>query len=71
VKTLPEHEPLTEVATRTSFVLLSDEPNREIVLGRAVVTPPEWRMIRASHAQGFSNLPSAGICAGGDEFPDR
>lgn len=35
--------PLLEVATKTSFLLLAEEPNREIVLGTLVLAPPGWR----------------------------
>ena len=44
----PEGVPLLEVATRTSFLLLADEPNREIVLGSAVLAPRGWQ--RSQHA---------------------
>jgi hypothetical protein len=39
----PAHEPLLDLATRTSFILLSEEPNREIVLGSLVAVPAGWR----------------------------
>jgi hypothetical protein len=38
----PEHQPILEVATSTSFLLLADEPGRELVLGTAVAAPPGW-----------------------------
>jgi hypothetical protein len=38
--------PVLEVMTRTSFVLLADEPNRELVVGAIVLAPPAyWRVI--------------------------
>ena len=39
----PENMPLLEVATKTSFLLLAEEPDREIVLGTLVAAPPGWR----------------------------
>ncbi len=59
----PEHLPILEVATRTGFVLLSEEPNREIVLGTAVVVPRGLQLNRrptpedlktAVHQPGFA-----------------
>lgn len=37
----PEHLPILDVATRTSFLLLDHEPDREIVVGTLVVRPDE------------------------------
>jgi hypothetical protein len=39
----PEHTPILEVAMRTGFLLLAEEPNQEIVVGTAVATPPGFR----------------------------
>lgn len=38
----PAHEPLLDVATRTSFLALAEEPDRELVVG-TIVGPPGWR----------------------------
>ncbi len=35
----PPHAPLLEVATRGGFLLLSDEPGREVVVGTVVIAP--------------------------------
>ncbi len=35
----PEDVPILEVATRTSFLLLAEEPRREIVIGTVVLAP--------------------------------
>src|SRR5258708_3516099 len=40
---LPEHARIFDVATRTSFIILADDPNQEIVLGTLVIAPPGWR----------------------------
>jgi hypothetical protein len=58
----PEKQPILDVATRTSFLLLADEPEREIVLGTLVVAPAGWRPkgqatpedFKALHASGFA-----------------
>lgn len=36
----PQDEPLLDVATRTTFLKLAEEPQREIVVGTVVVRPP-------------------------------
>ena len=36
----PAHLPLLEVATQSGFLLLADEPNRELVVGTVVIRPP-------------------------------
>ena len=40
----PPHVPLLEVATKTSFLLLAEDPDREIVLGTLAAAPPGWRL---------------------------
>jgi hypothetical protein len=39
----PEEEPLLDVATRTSFILLTDDAPREIVVGTVIAAPREAR----------------------------
>jgi hypothetical protein len=39
----PSQVPLLDVAARTSFLVLAEEPHREIVLGTLVSAPPGWR----------------------------
>lgn len=36
----PPDRPLLEVATQTRFLLLADEPGREVVIGTVVISPP-------------------------------
>lgn len=58
----PESEPLLDVALRTSFMKLAEEPNREIVLGTLVAAPKGTRLkkdptpedFKALHAPGFA-----------------
>ncbi len=35
----PAHLPILDVATRSGFMLLADEPNREVVVGTVVIVP--------------------------------
>lgn len=56
--------PLLDIATKTTFITLADEPNHEIVVGTVVGAPPGWRPDRtrrptpedfkAVHAPGFA-----------------
>ena len=58
----PERLPLLEVATRTSFLLLAEEPEREIVVGTLVAAPagarikahPTPELFKALDAPGFA-----------------
>jgi hypothetical protein len=60
----PPHEPIMAVATRSGFMKLAEEPDREFVLGTLVVAPPGWRPnkdkkptpedFKALHAPGFA-----------------
>jgi hypothetical protein len=60
----PPSMPLLEVATKTTFILLAEEPNREIVVGTLIAAPRGWRprgertpeafkALLASHQPGF------------------
>ncbi len=49
----PPHVPLLNVATRTSFLVLAEEPEREIVLGTLVAAPPGWRPSGKPTPDGF------------------
>jgi len=39
----PPNTPLLEVATKTTFILLAEEPNQEIAFGTLVAAPRGWR----------------------------
>ena len=51
----PEHLPLLEVATRTTFLVLADR-EREIVVGTVVIRPPAALRTRPATAQEFATL---------------
>jgi len=63
----PPHVPVLEVAARTSFLVLAEEPNREIVLGTLVAAPRGWRPGRNPTPDGFKTLivtsPAPGFVA--------
>jgi hypothetical protein len=58
----PGRLPILEMATRTSFLLLAEEPGREVVVGTVVLAPPGARLdgkptpelFRALGAPGFA-----------------
>jgi len=52
----PPHVPLFDVAARTSFLVLAEEPNREVVLGTLVVAPRGWRPRGKPTPDGFNEL---------------
>lgn len=64
----PGHQPLLAVATRTSFLLLADEPNREIVLGGAVLVPPGWRLTKQPTPEDFKSLHAPGFALASMNF---
>jgi hypothetical protein len=52
-------EPVLDVALRTGFLLLSDDPDRELVVGMVVITPPGVK--RPATPEQFKQLASPGI----------
>src|SRR6266850_1718686 len=52
----PPHVPLLDVATKTSFLVLADEPDSEIVLGTLVAAPRGWRPRGKPTPDGFKAL---------------
>jgi hypothetical protein len=57
----PEQLPILEVATRTGFLLLAEEPDHEIVLGTAVITPRGWRPKRHITPEDFKTIREPGF----------
>jgi hypothetical protein len=57
----PERKPLLEVATRTGFLLLADDPGSEILVGTAVVAPPGWRPTHRPTPGDFKRLREPGF----------
>ena len=52
----PQHVPVLEVASRTSFLVLADDPDREIVLGTLAIAPRGWRPSGKPTPDGFKAL---------------
>ena len=64
----PPHEPILDVATRTSFLLLAEVPNHEIVLGTAVIVPRGWRPSGHLTPEGFKALREPGFAVAAINF---
>jgi len=64
----PEKMPLLDVATRTSFMLLAEEPDREIVLGTLVGAPKVWRPKKDPTPDDFKALHAPGFALGAINF---
>ncbi len=64
----PEHLPLLEVATRTSFLLLAEEPGHEIVIGTVVLAPPGWRAKADPTPKDFQDLHAPGFALAAMNF---
>ena len=60
ILTAPEHQPILEVATQTTFLLLAHEPDREIVVGTLVAAPPGMRPPDEPTAQWYQALAGPG-----------
>ncbi len=57
----PERLPLLEVATRTSFLLLAEKPEREVVIGTLVLAPAGVRIKAQPTPQDFKALDAPGF----------
>ncbi len=64
----PEKMPLLDVATRTSFMLLAEEPGREMVLGTLVGAPKGWRPKKDPTPDDFKALHAPGFALGAINF---
>ena len=64
----PENMPILEVATRTGFLLLAEDPGREIVIGTLVVAPPGWRAKGKPTPEGFRALKEPGFALAAMNF---
>jgi hypothetical protein len=64
----PPNEPILALATRTSFLKLAEEPDREIVLGTLVVAPKETKLKKDSTADDFKAIHEPGFALGAINF---
>lgn len=56
----PPDTPLLQIATKTSFIVLAEEPNREFVVGTLVAAPRAWRPAGNKTSEGFKALAASG-----------
>jgi hypothetical protein len=64
----PEKEPLLDVATRTSFLLLAEEHGRELVIGTVVLAPPGARFTSHPDPEAFIALKQPGFAKAAMNF---
>jgi hypothetical protein len=64
----PPHQPILDVATETSFVLLADRPNHEIVVGTVVIAPQGWKRSEHSAPREFKDLSQPGLALAAMDF---
>jgi hypothetical protein len=57
----PEGKPIIDVATRTSFLLLAEEPDREIVIGTLVLAPAGFRPRENPTPEDYKRLEAPGF----------
>jgi hypothetical protein len=57
---VPAEKSILEVATSTGFMLLADEPGREVVVGMLVIVPSRSRNL-IEDPQGFADLEEPGF----------
>ena len=63
----PEHQPILDVATRTSFLLLA-QTDREVVIGTLVAVPPGFTMPATRDAVWFASLTQPGVAKAAMNF---
>jgi hypothetical protein len=64
----PERRPLLDVAMSGGFLLLAEDPGREIVIGTAVVAPRGWRPRHRPTPEGFKRLHTPGFALAAMNF---
>jgi hypothetical protein len=57
----PEHQPLIQVATRTSFLMLADDPDREVLVGTVVLAPSGAGAMPDPTSESFKALDAPGF----------
>ena len=64
----PQNEPILDLALRSGFLLLADEPDREIVIGALVRAPPGWRPSKKPSPDDFKALNAPGFALASMNF---
>ena len=62
----PSHEPLLDVATRTGFLLLAEDPERELVVGIVVIAPGGVK--KPATPEQFKELVAPGVAKAAMNF---
>lgn len=57
----PPNEPILNVATRTGFLLLAIDPDREVLVGTAVLAPDNWQPRRQVLPEDFKVIDQEGF----------
>lgn len=57
----PPDAPLLQVATKTTFVVLAEEPNQEFVIGTLIAAPRSWRPSGNKTPEGFKALAASHV----------
>lgn len=57
----PETQPILDVATRTTFLLLAEEADREVVVGSIVAAPAGFRRRAVPTPEAYRRLAAAGF----------
>ncbi|HSK45145.1 MAG TPA: hypothetical protein VLA83_14795 [Candidatus Binatia bacterium] len=55
----PPDMPLLQVATKTTFIVLAEEPNQEFVVGTLIAAPRGWRPSGNKTSEGFKTLAAS------------
>ncbi len=64
----PQNEPILDLALRSGFLLLADEPDREIVVGAPVRAPQGWRPNHKPSPEDFKALKAPGFALASMNF---
>jgi hypothetical protein len=64
----PESKPLLELAAQTSFLLLAEDAEREIVLGSLVIAAPRWRPDGELTPEAWKTLSAPGFAKAAINF---
>jgi hypothetical protein len=64
----PPNEPILALSTRTNFMKLAEEQDREIVLGTLVIAPRGWRIKENPAPDDFKELAAPGFALGAINF---
>lgn len=64
----PPDQPIIDVAVETSFRLLAEESEREIVVGTVVIAPGQWRLTELTTPEDFKAIDGPGFALAAMNF---